>query len=95
MAKSETREPGLLHQACEVFTGPHGGFAWLGLLVGLAFAILLVYALWRFCQAPDADLATQLHWALIAILSALAVALIKLWFWLMMIRNSIVRELNK
>jgi Family of unknown function (DUF6768) len=89
-AKSEM---GLLHEACAVFKGPHGGWAWLALLFALAFLVLFVYAAWKFCGLTDS--ASPIYWLAVAGVSVLALAMIKLWFWMMMIRNSIVRELKK
>lgn len=93
MADKNRKELTLIQEACGVFNGPHGGWAWLGFLMGLAFLALFAYSLWRFWIAVDVT--DHLHWGLAAILSALFLAMLKLWFWLMMLRNSIVRAMGK
>lgn len=92
MASAKTH-PSLIHEACEVFKGPHGALAWFALLLALGFFALFIYAAWRFCQLLGSS--DPLYWAAIAGFALLALAMLKLWFWLMMLRNSIVRDLKK
>ena len=48
---------------------------------------------WRFVHAPD--LADMLRWGAASALAFAGVALVKVWFWLELQKNTIVRELKK
>lgn len=86
-------EPGLIRQVCEVFQGPLKGWTYLGLLFALGFTVLFFWSLIEFLAAETVT--DHLHWGLVVILSAIFVAMIKIWFWLMMVKNAIVSELRK
>jgi len=89
MAKSEQT---LMQQVCGVFTGPLKRWVYFGMLIGVVFTVALFYSGWRFWIAESVN--DHLHWGLAVILSALFVAMMKLWFWLQMMQNSIIRELK-
>lgn len=86
-------EPGLIRQVFEVFQGPQEGWSYLALLFALGFTALFFWSLVEFLAAETVN--DHFHWAVVLILSALFVAMIKIWFWLMMVKNAIVRELRK
>ena len=48
---------------------------------------------WRFLYAPD--LADMLRWGAASALAFAGVALVKVWFWLELQKNAVVRELKR
>jgi hypothetical protein len=65
----------------------------LGLFFGLALFIVAVFCGWRF--VIHTDLRSMLLWGAGAGLACLGLAMIKLWFWLELKTNSIVREIKR
>ncbi|MFC3077211.1 DUF6768 family protein [Phenylobacterium terrae] len=73
-----------------------GRLRWLnvaGWVAGFVLTGLVFLFGWRFWVA--ADLAEMLRWGAAAGLAAMGVALIKVWFWLQMQKNAVVRELKR
>jgi hypothetical protein len=73
-----------------------GHLAWLNVLSWAAgFAIFGVglYCGWRFLQAPDT--AAMLRWAVGLLLCAMGLMLIKLFAWLELEKNAVVREVKR
>ena len=73
-----------------------GRMRWLNIL-GSVFALLLfilaVFCAWRF--ATQADLREMQMWGAAAALAFLGNALIKLWFWIELKSNAVVREIKR
>ena len=90
MAKSDQT---MMQMVCGVFQGPLKGWTYLGVIFALVFTVILFYSGWRFLGAETVN--DHLHWGLVVILSALFIAILKLWFWLQMMQNSIIRALKK
>ena len=63
----------------------------LDLGVGL-FGVACVLA-WRFVQAED--LGEMLRWGAASALAFAGVALVKVWFWLELQKNAVVREVKR
>ncbi|MFT3868908.1 MAG: hypothetical protein QM715_10665 [Nibricoccus sp.] len=61
--------------------------------LNLAAFIGLVFTAIRFYQAPDVT--TQLRWGGAAVVFLVMVTLMKLWFWLEMHKNRILREVKR
>ena len=89
MANNET----LMTMVCDVFTGPMKKWAWLGMLMGLIFTGIFVYALVKFMNGQDIH--ARVFWGPPMLLAALFVAMLKIWFWLQMMKNSIIKALKK
>jgi hypothetical protein len=73
-----------------------GRLRWLnvaGWVAGFALTGLVFLFGWRFWVATD--LAEMLRWGAAAGLASLGVALVKVWFWLQMQKNAVVRELKR
>jgi len=86
-------EQGLIAQSLSVFRGPQG---WIAGIVVFVSAFLLagaVYAVWRFFGAPMASEAVQ--WAAAAWFLMTVVLFMKVWFWLRMESNRVIREVKR
>lgn len=73
-----------------------GRNAWMGVLsfvYTFIFAIIMFYALYRFFTSEATkDIA---FWGVIAVLTAVAVSQLKMWLFIQMQRNTILRELKR
>ena len=73
-----------------------GRLRWInvaGWIAGVAlFAVACVLA-WRFVQAEE--LRDMLRWGAASALAFAGIALIKVWFWLELQKNAIVREVKR
>jgi hypothetical protein len=88
MAKNEET---LMQMVGGVFQGPLKGWSIYALIFGLAVTGFFIYALLQFLAAET--VVQHLHWEVALILSGFGIVLMKIWFWLLMMRNSIVRAL--
>ncbi|MCH8172189.1 MAG: hypothetical protein IIA70_02645, partial [Proteobacteria bacterium] len=68
-------------------------WVYFGLFLGLIFTVIFFYSGWRFLGAESVN--AHFHWAVAVLLSALFVAMLKMWFWMQMMQNSIIRALKK
>lgn len=90
MAKSNQT---LISMACEVFQGPMKAWSYLAMLFGLIFTVIFFYSGLQFLGAETVN--AHFHWGVALLLSALFIAMLKIWFWMLMMRNSIIRALEK
>ena len=93
MAEKKEKKETLIGMACEVFQGPMKAWAYLAMLFGLIATVIFFYSGWQFWIAETVN--AHFHWAVAVLLSALFIAMLKIWFWMLMMRNSIVRALKK
>lgn len=64
--------------------------AWIG--GALLFGVACVMA-WRFVHAPELE--DMLRWGAAAALGFACVALVKVWFWMELQKNAIMREVKR
>lgn len=76
-----------------VFKGPLKGWTIYAMVFGLAVTGFFIYALVQFFDAVSVT--DHLHWMLGIILAGFGIVLMKIWFWLLMMRNSILKALDK
>jgi hypothetical protein len=76
-----------------MFQSQRRAYVWAVALAGSGFLALAAYAAWRLTTAVEVR--DMLAWGLLAIFAMLTLALIKLWFWLELQRNEIVREVRR
>jgi hypothetical protein len=88
-----SRELSPVGEAIGMFRTARSGYTWAVAIAGAAFAAIGGYAAWRLLHATD--LREVLGWSLLAIFIMLTLALVKLWFWLEMQRNVVVREMRR
>jgi hypothetical protein len=87
------REPSLVVQAMQAFQTQHRLFALAGWLGGFALFGVAVWAAWRFWQAPDVR--GMLMWGGLTTFALAGLGLVKLWFFMEMQKNNILRELKR
>jgi hypothetical protein len=83
----------LHQQIMETFTGRLRWLNTAGWVAGFVLTAAVFFCGWRFWTAPD--LTEMLRWAALGGLGAAGVVLIKLWFWIEMQKNAVVRELKR
>jgi hypothetical protein len=76
-----------------VLRGPNRSIAIAGTIAGVLLTALLVGFVVQFARAED--LRTALEWAVWLIVGVVALALIKIWFWIQIERDTILRELQR
>ncbi len=87
------REPNVLVQTAGLF---RGGFGWINgvfLAVFIPIAIFLVFAAWKFATLED--LRAMLHWGAMGGFAVVVLALIRLWFFMELQSQRIVREIKR
>ena len=83
----------LHRQVLDAFEGRLRWFNAAGWIAGaVLFAVACVFG-WRFWFAQE--LADMLRWAAVSALAFAGIALIKVWFWLELQKNAVVRELKR
>lgn len=86
-------EQGLIAQSFSVFQGKQGWLAVVTMIPALALFIAAVYCAWMFFQAGDGVEAVR--WGAAAWLFMTMVAFIKVWFWMRMESNRVLREIKR
>jgi hypothetical protein len=88
-----SRDQNPLQQALGTFQTQSRILAVAGWFAGFALFAVGVYGFWRFAEAPDVR--GMLIWGAVGGLAMMGLGLVKLWFWMEMQKNSIVRELKR
>ncbi len=86
-------ERSLAGQVGETFRGRQ---AWLVALVWLAvtgWSVLAGVSAWKFFSVSGAD--AQLPWVLGLVLSFIAIAMLKIWYWMELNKNALRREIKR
>ena len=83
----------LHEQVLAMFRGRLKWLSALGWIVGFALFGAACFCAWRFASA--ADVRGMLLWFAAGGLAVAGLALVKVWFWLELARNSIVREVKR
>lgn len=86
-------EPPIHRQVLETLTGRFAPLNVGGWIAGFALAAVGAVCIWRFLGA--ADLRDMLLWGGGALTAMLALVMIKIWFWMEMQKNVIVREVKR
>lgn len=87
------REQPIIRQALQAFQGQNRFYGVVGWLGGFGLFAAFAWCGWRALQAPDLRLA--ILWSAGAILAMIGVSMVKLWFFMEMQKNSIVREVKR
>jgi hypothetical protein len=92
LAKFEKEQP-LHEQVFGAFTGPFGGLNVLGVIFTFAMFGAFCYCVWQFFNVSETrDL---IFWSAAALWSAVAVGMLKIWFWMEMHKNQVLREVKR
>lgn len=87
------REQPIILQALQAFQGQNRFYGVVGWLGGFGLFAAFAWCGWQALQAPDLRLA--ILWSAGAILAMIGVSMVKLWFFMEMQKNSIVREVKR
>ena len=80
-------------QLMETFKGKLAWMNIVGWIAGFAVAAVMFYCVWQFVNA--AEIRDMLMWGGGAALATAGLVLIKIWFWMEMQKNSVVREIKR
>jgi len=87
------REQPIILQALQAFQGRNRLYGVIGWLGGFGLFTVFVWCGWQALQAPDLRLV--ILWAAGAVVAIIGVSMVKLWFFMEMQKNSIVREVKR
>ncbi len=86
-------EPNLAEEVLIAFRGRH---RWLSALFVAVNLVLFVVMLWAGSHFLHADnVSAEIKWGALAFVCLFAMSFIKLWFWLEMHTNRVLRELKR
>jgi hypothetical protein len=86
-------DPGLVRQVLDLFSGNLRWISAAGWVAGLALFAAGAYFWWRFVHAEE--LRHMLLWIAPAAMCFLGLALVKIWFWLELQKNAVLREIKR
>ncbi len=89
----DVEEQGLFEQALGVMRGKHKFLTVLAHAVMMLLFVLMLYSVVRFFDAETTR--TQIAWAVGFLTSNMVVAMMKLWFWMQMDKNTVIREVKR
>jgi hypothetical protein len=86
-------EPSLWGELTDMFRGRHGWLSWLVLVGTLAFFVFTVVSVVCFFRAESER--EMIAWAGAFGLGLISISFGRLWFWLLMHRNAVSREIKR
>ena len=89
----DVEEQGLFEQALGVMRGKHKFLTVIANAVMVLFFAMTVYSAIRFFGAETTR--TQIAWSVGFLTSNMVVAMMKLWFWMQMDKNTVIREVKR
>lgn len=92
LAKFEKEQP-LHEQVFGTFSGPMGALNVIAALITFALFGATLYCAWNMFQA--ADLRATLLWSVGVVVTMLAVAMLKIYFWMELNKNQVLREVKR
>lgn len=92
-ADSPGGEPNLAEEVLMAFRGRQRWLSSLLITINLAAFAGLLFSVVQFYRS--ADVAMQLRWGGVALVLLLVVTLLKIWFWLEMHTNRVLREVKR
>lgn len=91
LARFETENP--LREALGTFRGAWGPLNIFAAIITFAMFGVFVYCAWQAFVAPD--LRVVVMWSMGAVIAMLAVAMLKMYFWMEMNKNVVLREVKR
>ena len=86
-------EPSLIEEAFSVLNGRAKYINWMVVFFSFVFFLITIYAGFQFFAAAETK--ELLMWAVIFIISASGVSMLKMWYWMEMNKNATIRELKR
>ena len=88
-----SRAQGPLQATLEAFRTQYAVISIVGFLVGTLCLVAGAYAVWRAVEASEVK--AMLGWGGLAAFAFFFLGLLKLWFWMEMQKNAVVREVKR
>lgn len=92
LAKFEKEQP-LHEQVFGTFSGPMGALNVFAAIITFAMFGAAVYCAWNMLQATDVR--ETVLWSVGAVVAMLAVAMLKIYFWMELSKNAVLREVKR
>ena len=89
----DVEEQGLFEQALGVMRGKHKSLTVIANAVMVLLFAVTVYSVVRFFGAETTRM--QIVWSVGFLTSNMVVAMMKLWFWMQMDKNTVIREVKR
>ncbi len=89
----DVEEQGLFEQALGVMRGKHKSLTVIANAVMVLLFAMTVYSVVRFFGAETTRM--QIVWSVGFLTSNMVVAMMKLWFWMQMDKNTVIREVKR
>lgn len=86
-------EENIIIETLRVMRGRNAWLNWICAAFSLAFFGIQVYAGYKLYIITDAS--DRVFWAVVFLFAAMAVGMLKLWLWMMVNRNAVIRELKR
>ena len=86
-------EPSMFTLVMDTFRGRHKWLVLLTVVWSLVFFALAIYSAFKFFNTEDAR--EVMLWAVAFIFCMSAVSMLKLWFWMEINKNAILREIKR
>src|SRR4051812_34495712 len=86
-------EPNIAEEVIAAFRGRHRWLSAIVVVAQLAALVGLALAVFKFYQATET--VAQLRWGGLSLVLILVIAMIKIWFWLEMQSNRVLREVKR
>ncbi len=89
----DVEEQGLFEQALGVMRGKHKSLTIIANAVMVLLFAMTVYCVVRFFGAETTRM--QIAWSVGFLASNMGVAMMKMWFWMQMDKNTVIREVKR
>ncbi len=86
-------EQGLLGQLGGLFKGKLAWLSILTIIIGTVLTFVAVYAMWKFVTVDDVP--SMMRWGGLAWITGTSQMMIKLWSWMRMESNRVIREVKR
>ena len=90
---SDLQEPSMFNQALDTLKGSSRGIKALAFIFTFVFFILQIWTAVQFFNATETQ--AMIGWATGFLFCALAVAMLKMWFWMQMDKYVVLREIKR
>ena len=91
--KALAEEPGMFAQISGVFQGKMRLWNIYGLVLAFAATVFALWAGWQFFHSTDPR--TMILWGLGMGVAVFFSGMLKLWFWMEMNKNAVIREIKR
>ncbi len=86
-------EESIIVEALSVLRGRNAWLNWVSAVFAFAFFGVQVFAGYKVYVITDAS--ERVFWAVVFMFAAMAVGMLKLWWWLVVNRNAVIREVKR